>query len=60
MYHEKGYSNMVNNFVNEYYDSVGANLVPMPYYAKFIAIIYKKGVKNLVKLLVNFLILRKP
>lgn len=50
---------MLETFINDYYDSVGANLIPISYYAKFMATIYKQGSKNLVKMLTNFIVIRR-
>ena len=50
----KGYEDIFENFLNDYYESVGANLIPLTHYAKFIKILFTKGSKVLYKLLVSF------
>ena len=39
----KGYEDIFENFLNDYYESVGANLIPLTHYAKFIKILFTKG-----------------
>lgn len=45
--------------MNEYYDSIGANLVPYQYYAKFMTQVYQKGARYFIKFLVNFMVKRE-
>lgn len=51
----RGYGTCFDSFITEYYDSVGANIVPMTQYAKLIKLVFQKGQKILLKLLVHFL-----
>ena len=51
----RGYDKTFDSFVRDFYSSVGANIVPVTQYANLIRLIYKKGQKILIKLLVHFL-----
>lgn len=54
-----GLSNQLVEFINEYYDSVGANLVPFQTYAKFLEGLYLYGNRLFVRMLINFIVFRK-
>lgn len=54
MFSSKGYGEIFNSFVLDYYDSVGANLVPLTQYAKFMRAIFEKGFKVFLRLILRF------
>ena len=48
---------MFEKFISSYYDSVGANFIPITFYSKFIALLFekKKGNNMLIRLFVRFI-----
>lgn len=49
----------LNKFIAQYFDSIGANLIPLPYYSKFMAVMFKKGKSFMVRILAKFIVQKR-
>lgn len=56
LYNDKLLADRLDRFINEYFESVGANLIPLTRYAKFISMLFKKGPMMLIRFLANFIV----
>ena len=55
-FQSKGYGDTFDSFIRDFHDSVGANLVPVSHYAQIIELIYRKGYKIFINLIMHFII----
>ena len=48
-------NNSIDAFLEEYIDGMGAVLVPLSQYARFLGLLLRKGIKVMVKLIAMFM-----